>query len=43
MIAILILQAILFIVSSVLACHGLCCGDGNYNVRPFDYLLRRTI
>ena len=42
MIAIVILQAILFIVSSALACHGLCCGDDNYNVRPLDCLLRRT-
>ena len=43
MVAIVILQAILFIVSSALACHGLCGGDDYYNVRPFDCLLRRTI
>ena len=42
MVGIAILQGILFIVSSGMACHGLCCGDDNYDVRPLDCLLRST-
>ena len=42
MIAIAILQAILFIASCLLACNSLGGEADNYNVRPLNCLIRRT-